>query len=225
MLFSAVPNIWIGLSGSRSTGWTWSDDSTLGNWATDNTYPWHSNDPNGRDTLNCVRLIIENGDYVWADQSCPQDFTYLCSRPFEAGLISLDFVTLLYDNNEWEFLMNRDTAECKTVNAEEDNFPIQTVFINQLPLSNYTKLQVILYFESKTSCQEMYQLAVLTPDCSGQNVHYKCTTPDSSSFVEKTCSYYCPIIITENKVSVSIITNPIFGQVNAKLCEMEFIYI
>ena len=106
----ASPDIWIGLRGHREGYWKWSDESDLGDWTTYQTYPWHPDDPDGSDTINCVRLIKSSGNFVWADRPCSNNFKYLCSRPHENGFIRTESITLLNDNNEWEFLVNRDNT-------------------------------------------------------------------------------------------------------------------
>ena len=131
-------------------------------------YPWHPNDPDGSDAVNCVRLIKSGGNFVWADRSCGNNFKYLCSRPHEDGFITRESITLLYDNSEWEFLMNRDTTQCQSLKPEQNNFLIQTLMINQLPTSGDKTVKVVMYFRSQISCHNVNILSVLTPKCSGK---------------------------------------------------------
>ena len=197
----------------------------MGDWTTYRTYPWHPNDPDGSDPVNCVRLIKSGGNFVWADRSCGYHFKYLCGRPHENGFIRREYITLLYDNSEWEFLMNRDTTQCQPLKPEQDNFLLQTLMINQLPASEDKTVKVVMYFQSQISCHNVNILRVLTPKCSGKSHYEKCIVfVDSGPDVNKVCIYNCPLKINEDKVSISFITNPFYDPGNATLCEIEVFY-
>ena len=227
--FRAEEGIWIGLKGHKDSHWGWSDGSLLGTWAVYYNYPWKSSDPNGGQSVNCIRLIKEDEKYVGADRTYISTFGYLCSKYHEPGSpVKSSFVSLLYDNIEWEFLMNRDSTQCLPLKPREDNNLIQTLVINQLPSSSDEKVKLILYFDSEISCDNFNIFMILTPNCSSKNYYQRCffyenTVASESSDV---CSYSCPIRIVEDKVVISLITNPlhVFPEGTGKLCELEIIY-
>ena len=123
----------------------------MGDWVIFEQYPWKSGEPNKADTrpVNCVRLVYSDNNYRWADVRCNEIKKYLCSGPRDDGFINSDSVTLLYDNREWKFLMNRATVQCQILKPGEDNFLIQTLFIDQLPSASDKNLNTVLFFESE----------------------------------------------------------------------------
>ena len=144
-------------------------------------YPWKSGEPNGDRAVNYARLVKTDNDYLWADSTCNQDKKYICSGPREDGLIKSESIALLYDNNEWEFLMNRATVQCQIFKPMEDSFLMQTLFINRLPTSRDNKLNVVLHFDREVSCKEVNILKILTENCSGKNYYEKCIVSGKSS--------------------------------------------
>ena len=137
-----------------------------------------------------------------------------------------EHVSLLYDNIEWQFMMIRDNTQCLPLKPREDNHLIQTLFINHLPSSSDEKVKLILYFDTEISCDNFNIFKILTPNCSGKNYYQRCFFYESTvaSNSSKVCSYSCPIRVVEDKVIISLITNPLFPERTAKLCELEIIY-
>ena len=189
-------------------------------------YPWKPGEPNGDRAVNCARLVKIDNDYRWGDSPWNQDKKYICNGPREDGFIKSESIALLYDNSEWEFLMNRATVQCQILRPMEDSFLIQTLFINRLPTSRDNKVNVVLYFDREVSCKEVNILKILTENCSGKNYYEKCIISGESqgSGIQKHCRYDCPIKIVEDKVTMSLITNPFYHPGYAKLCEMEIYY-
>ena len=219
---------WIGSGTEEFHKWKWTDGSYLGDWVIYEQYPWKSGEPSQADerSVNCVRLVKINSDYRWADIGCNHDKKYLCSGPRNDGFIKSESVTLLYDNSEWEFLMNRTTEQCRILKPEEDNFLIQTLFIDRLPSASDKKVNAVLYFDREISCEEVNVLKILTENCSGKNYYERCIVSheSSGSGTQKLCSYDCPIKVINDKITMSLIANPLFNIANGKLCELEIFY-
>ena len=65
--------IWTGLRGSKTTSWTWQDDSSY-DWTN-----WEEEQPNGV-TIECMYLWREQG-YQWADSQCAgYPLSFLCEK-------------------------------------------------------------------------------------------------------------------------------------------------
>ena len=65
--------IWTGLRGSKTTSWTWQDDSSY-DWTN-----WEEEQPNGV-TIECMYLWREQG-YQWADSPCSDySLSFLCEK-------------------------------------------------------------------------------------------------------------------------------------------------
>lgn len=91
LLDSTFPTaqLWIGGSDQETEGaWIWVSDATQfwsGNHSgteVDGRFTnWKSDQPTGGTSQNCARVLPEDGNWLWADESCDQEFGFVCEGP------------------------------------------------------------------------------------------------------------------------------------------------
>ena len=154
-------------------------------------------------------------------------YHYICSKPHISGTpVKRNNISILYDEDVWQFLMNEDTAHCHQMRVQNSSILIQTLLIDKLTMPNKVKVAFKLYFDVKILCKNIEILKILASGCSNNNFYISCTLSKKSDKVgmKKVCSFDCPLRLVNNQVVVSLLSIPPFMEENSKLCEMEIFY-
>ncbi len=227
--FSAPSELWFGLRGdtASSDSYTWADGSPL-TWArTFRTSPWPSFDPNEPSgSLSCVRLLLYNGNYVWADRPCTQSYRFLCAKPHDPGLVNNSMLSLHSDSSNSTHLIDRDTSQCYPLQYGPLKYNRnQVISLSMLPPSADSELFVNLYFSSQVSCSTRLVFA-RRRSCSGSVGLSPCVHAlDYSDPSLNLCSVRCPIyVLSDNRVQIEIVSDVEFQSENIHLCELETFY-